>query len=228
MAKKEVSRKQLLKEPDRFITTSGKLIAYARDHRKPLLIGAGILVVLLLIALTVRQISSRNERLASQRVEEALTTYAAALKDTDTQTARDRVKPAFDDLFSRYGNKNAVKIARIVYGDMCYKAGDAKAAIDMYTAALKDYAEVPALKNIVLNGLAYAYLLNADDAQSIRYFEMITESGEKTLQSGALFNLAWLYDATGDPAKSTASYQRLLTDFPDALYSALAKEKIHG
>ena len=228
MAKKDITRKQLLKEPDRFITTSGKLIAYARAHRLPLLIAAGAVLVLLLAVVTVRQVSNRNERLASERVDKAVAQYAAALKDTDPKTARDRVKTAFEELFSQYGSKSAVKIARIVYGDICYRAGDGKAAIDMYTKALDDYRDVPALKNIILNGLAYAYVLDADDAQSIRYFKMITEDQEKTLQGGALFNLAWLYAASGDKTKSTACYEQLLKDFPDDFYSSLAKEKVNG
>ena len=48
MAKTAKTRKQLLKDPDQFITFSGKLIAFGRSNSKTLLIGAGIVVALVL------------------------------------------------------------------------------------------------------------------------------------------------------------------------------------
>jgi hypothetical protein len=41
MAKGAATRKQLLKEPDQFITFSGKLIAFGRTHLKTILIWCG-------------------------------------------------------------------------------------------------------------------------------------------------------------------------------------------
>jgi tetratricopeptide (TPR) repeat protein len=98
----------------------------------------------------------------------------------------------------------------------------------MYEKALDDFSGSPALKNIVLSGLGQAYFLKADYPQAIRYFEMLAESKEKTLKASALFNLAWLYEETGDNEKSSASYKRLLADFPDTMYGDLVREKVKG
>ena len=207
MAKGAATRKQLLKEPDQFITFSGKLIAFGRSNLKTILISTGILLALLLAVVTVQQISHRNENRASERVEKAVAKYSAALQDTNPKTAYDRIKTDFDDIFNEYGSKNAAKIARIIYGDISYKAGDADTAIAMYTKALDDFNQHPALKNIVQNGLGYAFVLKEEYPQSIRYFEMISADEENTMKSGALFNLAWLYTATGEKEKGTAMYK---------------------
>lgn len=226
MAKGAVTRKQLLKEPDQFITFSGKLIAFGRSNLKTILISAGILVALLLAVVTVRQISQRNENRASGLVEKAVAKYSAALQDTNPQTAYDRVKADFADLFDKYSSKSAVKIARIIYGDISYNAGDPDTAIAMYTQALDDFNQSPALKNIILSELGYAFVLKKDYPQSIHYFETISADREKTMKSGALFNLAWLYEATGEKEKSTARYKQMLTDFPESMYTDLVREKV--
>lgn len=228
MAKGAATRKQLLKEPDQFITFSGKLIAFGRTHLKTILIGTGSILALLLILATVRQISDRNESIASERVEKAVAKYSAALQDTDPKTAYGRVKTDFNDLFDNYGSKNAVKIARIIYGDISFNAGDADTAIAMYTHALDDFSQSPALKNIVLSGLGHAYVLKNEYPQSIRHFETISADEEPTMKSGALFNLAWLYETTGEKEKSTALYKQLLADFPDTMYGDLVREKINS
>ncbi|MFO7714333.1 tetratricopeptide repeat protein [Desulfosarcina sp.] len=228
MAKGTSTRKQLLKEPDQFITFSGKLIAFGRSNAKMILICTGVVLVLLITAATVRQVSERNENRASELVEKAVNMYSAALQDTDPKTAYDRVKADFNAIFNGYGSKNAAKIARILYGDICYHGGDVDTAIVMYTRALDDFTQFPALKNLILSGLGHAYVFKKDYDQAIRYFEMIASDKDKTMQSGALFNLAWLYDAGGDKAKSTSMYKQLLADFPDSLYSELVKETVSG
>jgi tetratricopeptide (TPR) repeat protein len=228
MAKGTATRKQLLKEPDQFITFSGKLIAFGRSNLKKILIGAGIFLALILAVAVVGQISSRNENKASQRVEKALAKYSAALKDTDAKTAYDRVKGDFTEIFDQYGSKSATKIARIVYGDISYNAGDAETAIAMYSRALDDLGDASPLKNIVLGGLGHAYLLKGAHADAIRCFETLSGAEEKTMKSGALFNLALLYEAVGEKEKSKARYEALLTEFPDTMYGDLVREKING
>lgn len=228
MAKGTVTRKQLLKEPDQFITFSGKLIAFGRSHLKTILIGAGVFFALIVAAAVVGQISNRNESKASRMVEQVLTKYSAALRDADAKTAYDRVKDDFAEIFDEYGSKSAAKIARIVCGDISYKAGDADTAIAMYTQALEDLGDASSLKNIVLSGLGHAYLLKGSQADAIRCFETLSREGELTMKNGALLNLAWLYDKAGEKEKSRASYEALLAEFPNTMYGDLVREKINS
>lgn len=228
MVKGAVTRKQLLKEPDQFITFSGKLIAFGRSHLKPILIGVGSVLALILIVSVAGQLSSRNENKASERVEKALAKYSAALADTDAQTAYDRVKADFEEIFDAYGSKNAAKLARILYGDISYNAGDADTAIAMYQQALEDFGQAPALKSVVLSGLGHAHLMKDALPEAIRYFEQLSAEGETAMKSEALFNLAWLYETTGATEKSKASYGQLLAEYPDSIYGSLVKEKING
>ncbi len=228
MAKTDVTRKQLLKEPDQFITFSGKLIAFLQSYAKPILIGVGSVLALILVVAVVGQISHRNENNASAQVEKALAKYAAALADTDAQTAYDRVKTDFNSIFNAHGSTSAAKIARIVYGDISYQAGDAETAIAMYEQAREDFNEVPALQSLVLSGLGHAYMLKEALPESIRYFEQLAQGAETSMQQAALFTLAYLYEATGDTAKSKASYEQLLADFPDSIYGDLVREKLNS
>ncbi|GAB6907772.1 conserved hypothetical protein [Desulfosarcina cetonica] len=227
-AKGSLTRKQLLKEPDQFITFSGRLITFGRTHTRGLLIAAGVLMAVVLIGVIVRQVLDRNERVASELTGKAMATYSAALQDTDPKTAFERVKTDFATLFDQYGSTRAAKIARIEYGDISYRAGDVDAAIAMYTQAMDDFGESSALRNIILSGLGYAYTLKRAYAEAIRYFEMISSGSDATLKGDAIFNMACLYALTGEKEKSLAMYKRLLADFPGSIYEPLAKEHIAG
>jgi tetratricopeptide (TPR) repeat protein len=228
MAKKPVTRKQLLKEPDQFISFSGKLIEFGRSNLKPILIGVGTLFVLVVILVIINQVSQSNERRASQMVESAMAKYSAALADTDAQTAFERIKPDFEALFAQYGNNHATQLARVMYGDISYDAGDADTAIAMYKHALDDVGQSVALKNIVVSGLAHAYQLKKEYPSAIQYFLRIAEGTDATLKRDAMFNLACLYENAGENEKRRAMLDRLLADFPGSAYEALVREEISG
>lgn len=228
MAKGGISRKQLLNEPDKFMTFTGKLFAFGKSHLRIIIGCAAVVFISLMVVAAVSQVSRRNENKASEQVEKALAKYAAILEEKDIKDAYEQVKSDFAEIFDAYGSKQAAKVARIVYGDMSYSAGDADTAIAMYNHALDDFNQSQGLKNIILSGLGHAHLLKKEYPQSIRFFEMISASQEKTLRSDALFNLAWLYETIGEKERSVAQYKQILADFPDTMYGDLIKEKISG
>jgi len=58
MAKKRVTRKQLLKEPDEFITFTGKLIRFGRAHHKELTYAVCAVFIIVIAFAAVRYFSS--------------------------------------------------------------------------------------------------------------------------------------------------------------------------
>lgn len=228
MAQGAIPRKQLLKEPDQFITFTGRLIAFGRSHRRAILVGTGGLLALLLVVTTINHLADRKERQATDQYRQLLATYAAAREETDANTAYERVKADAAAYFDRFGATQAASAARITFGDISYHGGDADTAISMYRHALEGAGQTTSMQNIILNGLAHALMAKGNDAEAIPYFEMIVEGGEKTMQADALFNLARLYAASGNQAKSDAAYQRLLADFPDTPYRDVVRESIGG
>lgn len=228
MTKGAVTRKQLLKEPDQFITFSGKLIAFGRTHFKALLIGAGCFLTLLLVAATVHQISERNAYRASEAFERILAGYSTALQHSDPKSAYDLVKSDLKAFFEKHGSKKGMGLKRTVYAQISYRAGDTDTAIAMYGRALDDRDPDPAMKNLLWSGLAYAHVQKADYPPSIRYFERIAAGSEPTLRSDALFNLGWLYEHTGEQEKSRTIWRQLKSEFPNTFYEALIREQVSG
>ena len=48
------------------------------------------------------------------------------------------------------------------------------------------------------------------------------------MQDEALFNLGRIYHTLGNPEKSKASYEKIVSDHPDSIYIELAKDKVAG
>ncbi len=225
MAKKKISRKKLLKEPDEFLTKTGKLIQYATQYQKQIAWGAGIILVLLIMIVSLNQISKSNEKKAFDLYNKAVAKYGASLADTGPEKAYDNVKSDFNHILDEYSGKSGGKLARVAFADICYNAGDADAAIAMYKTAMDDLGGDPTFKQIIVSSLGYAYELKADLDNAIRYFEMISTGASNFLKSSSLFSLGRLYEKKGDRDKSIAAYRKIESDFPTSRYLSIVREK---
>ena len=229
MAKKlKKTRKELLKEPDEFITISGKLIGFAVDHQKQLTYTVGIIVALALVFSGYRFFSIRAESKASALLDQSIATYEKFKNDKQPMEAYDRVSADFQLILDKYGSKKSGKIARLTYANICYKAGKYEQAIALYNQSLIDFEKHPTIHNQVVGSLGYAYAQQQDYEKAVTYFEKLSSSPETIMRGEALYNLGWLYDKLGQAEKSKAAYNKILSDHQDFLYIDLVKEKMSG
>jgi tetratricopeptide (TPR) repeat protein len=229
MAKKrKKTRKELLREPDEFMTISGKLIGFALDHKNQLTYALGIIVVLALIISGVRFFSIRSENNALALLEKSLTKYNSLKAEKKPDEVYGDVSADFQLILDRYKGKESAKIARLTYANICYDAGKYKQAIELYKTALTEFAEYPMIHFQILSNIGYAFEQEADYTTAVSYFEKISSAPEPILREEALYHLGRLYDKLGENEKSREAYNKILTDHQDFMYIDLVKERMSG
>ncbi len=227
MAQK-VTRKKLLKEPDEFITFSGKLIQWLTTYKQQATLVAGVVFVLLLAAAGFQAYLHHAENKASELLTESLAQYQTAMKDNDPVKAYQAVEKPFTRILDDYSARSMGKIAGIEFANICYRAGEFDKAISLYKTALNDFSSTPFYKNLILSSLGYAFEGKKDYAAAVTYFEMLTTSADTSLKDISLYNLASAYEKMGDREKSRATFARITTEFPNSIYVEIAKEKSLG
>lgn len=226
MAKKRrVTRKELLKEPDEFMTFTGKLIQFARDYQKQLLYGLSAVVLTVIIISGVRLFIGYNESNASKQLEQAMSLQAEnRLKNKDLN----EVKFSFQEIADKYSRYEGGKLARIMYANICYETGDFDAAISSYEKALRDFEEDPSISLFIQSSLAYAYEAKSEFPSAAEYFEKVATSPETFLKDEALFNLGRIYAKMGEAEKSKKAFEDILSDHEDSIYIEVVKELTAG
>jgi tetratricopeptide (TPR) repeat protein len=224
--KKKVSRKQLLKEPDEFLTLSARLFQFVVKHKYQML-AALVGVILIVLAVSGWRYHSRqraNESLA--QLQKSWNRYETLRngKDKDPVLAYQEVRTEFEKLIADSGDTPSVKMARVIFADICYDAGEADKAIALYKSALEDFTQ-PFYKDQILNGLGYAYEARKEYDTALEYFEKISAGSDSVLRAEALFNMGRLYAALGKLEKSQQAYQKIVADLPQSFYAELAKER---
>jgi tetratricopeptide (TPR) repeat protein len=229
MAKKlKKTRKELLKEPDEFITISGKLIGFIVEHKNQITYALGLIVALALIFSGYRFFSIRSENKASALLDQGLAKYEKFKNDKQPVVAYDQVSADFQLILDKYGSKKNGKIARLTYANICYKAGKYEQAIELYKKSLKDFEKHPTIHNQVVGSLGYAYEQQADYASAVSYFEPLSSTPDTIMRGEALYHLGWLYDKLGQTEKSKEAYKKIVSDHQDFIYIDLVKERMSG
>ncbi len=229
MAKKlKKTRKELLKEPDEFITISGKLIGFIVEHKNQITYALGLIVALALIFSGYRFFSIRSENKASALLDQGLAKYEKFKNDKQPVVAYDQVSADFQLILNKYGSKKNGKIARLTYANICYEAAKYEQAIELYKQSLKDFEKHPAIRNQVVGSLGYAYEQQADYASAVSYFEQLSSTPDTIMRGEALYHLGWLYDKLGQTEKSKEAYNKLVSDHQDFIYIDLVKERMSG
>jgi tetratricopeptide (TPR) repeat protein len=228
MAKKKITRKQLLKEPDEFLTVSSKLIRFSIEYKKQISLALGALFVLIVVILGIRYFSNKAEDNAFAMLEKAATKYESVLKDKDPNEAYREVENDFQRILKKYSGKKGGSLARVTYANICYNAGDFNKAIELFHGALDDFDENPALKDLILISLGYSHKERKDYKTAAQYFEMLVSRTDSIMKDEALFNLGWLYATIDEPDRSNDAYKKILSDFTDSIYFDLVREKVAG
>jgi tetratricopeptide (TPR) repeat protein len=216
MAKgRKISRKELLKKPDEFITLSTRTLNWVKDNvPKVIWMGSGmILLVILYFGYSAYQ--NRQERLAHEK-------YFSSLEITDA----DKKLKNLDEIIKEYPRTKAATASWVTVGHLHYQKKDFQGAVLAYQSALTKGNFPPAFKILILENLAYALEQKGDLPQAAKTFSEIAQGKENLLKEDALLSLARVYQKMGKPQEAKSTYQTFLKSFPKSIYVSMVKDRL--
>ncbi len=228
MAKKRVSRsrKRQLEEPDKFISFSAKFLGFLTKYKVPMLSAVGVIFAIIIVCSSVYYYSDSAESKASVMLANSLAKHEKIKTEQGAVKAYQEMANDFNQIIENNWGKDSAKIARVMYANICYNAGDFDAATELYNKALSDFENNPFVKNLILSGLAYSQEEKKDYNAAAQYLEMIMSGPDDANKDEALFNLGRLYAVMGNKDKSAEAFNKIISDYKDSNYLEIAKEKM--
>ncbi|KPK25662.1 MAG: hypothetical protein AMK69_13760 [Nitrospira bacterium SG8_3] len=224
--KKRLTRKQLLKEPDEFLTFSAKAIRFGAENRKPISYALIALIVVVLAVALFHYFSNLSERKAYAVFEQGLVHYMGQASGEQSPHFQERAKGAFAELLRRYPSTRAAELSLPLYADISYADGNYDEAIKLYQRALEVLSGDDTLQRLIWNDLAYAYEGKKDYNTAAQYFKKITDSEGTFLKADAYFNLGRMYETMDNQEGARQAYEDVVKDYPGAVNFQVAKEKL--
>jgi len=228
MKKKRVTRKQLLKEPDEFITTTGKLVRVLQTYKTQISYAVGTLFVILLAVVGIRYYMSVSENRAFSMLGQTLARYDVRRSDVGAEQAYQEIRQDFEQILSKYSGNSGGKIARLTFAGIAYGAGDFDKAIELYKQSLKDFEGESFYEKLIVSSVGHAFEGKNDFKAAVGFFETLAGDAGPFLKDEALFHLGELYRTMGDPEKSAAAFRKIISEHPNSLYIDMVSEKVAG
>lgn len=218
MARQRITRKELLKEPDQFLTQSALAFAWVKGHGREIVYGVIGLVVLigLIMAWTSWQRSRRQH--AAVMLHQALKlieTPAPQANQTAPVPAPDSGKAIekLREITESYGGTPAGTQAYWHLGHLYFEKGDAQAALAAYQQARDQFSRKQQL-SVALAALNVGYAQEATGAyeRAISSYESVQQSSFNWLHGEAYLGMGRCYEASGAKDKAIEVYDRALAD----------------
>ena len=228
MAKEKISRKELLKTEDEFITTTAKVWRYLNTYSKQIAGGVAAVLVLWLAYWGWSVYQKNNEMDAQELQAKAYKTYQEAMSQTEPENQKELLNKAveqFTEITDGYDGTQGGWTAVIYRGHTYYALGQYDEALEDYSAALKK-ASRDTTKALSLQGLGASYMAKGDYAKAIEFYEKLKKQGGTGFQRTAKWSIAKAYEKLGEKEKALAIYKELETEFTDMVHKSLTENKI--
>ena len=104
MAEKKLTRKELLKEPDEFLTITGRVIRYTREHPRPVTVGCALVVIVVLAGRSFYYHQKNREVRSHELFDQVSREYEVAVQSPQQPTPQklDKLLAEFDSLAREY------------------------------------------------------------------------------------------------------------------------------
>jgi tetratricopeptide (TPR) repeat protein len=213
--KKKISRKELLKKPDEFITTSNRIYSWISDHLRTVVL-AGLAVVL--IAASVWGYLAYR----SYREAQAQQKYFSAVELQEMEQKIKGLKAVTADFSGTRGSDKAW----VSLGHLYFQKKDYPQAIQAYQNALKGGRFPQEFETMIRENLAYALEEKGDLKGAADLFSGILKSPAPLLKENAHLNLARVYSKLGQTKEAKATLQDFLKAYPNSNYAPLVRDRL--
>jgi len=227
MAKEKLTRKELLKGPDEFLTFSGRVILYVKEHAKPFKVAGGILVGAALVYLGVNTYMNYANKKGQEAYEAA---YYEVIKVKEINADDEALKKSeelFNKVITEHRLSKASRLAPLQIAHLKFLEKKYDEAIKLYQAFLKDVPENTVYQSLALLALAASYEGQGDFGKAVEALQKILSSSEKSFKEQATLNLARVYGLSKQPEKAKDTLKEFVEKYKNSPFLSMAKARLN-
>ncbi len=223
MAKKKVTRKQLLKEPDEFLTFSGRAALFIREHSRPFTYLGVAVAVGLLIYLGITTFTGYINRRGQSTYNTAYYLLAENMEsDMDPKDLKESAE-LFQKVIDKYG---LAKVSRLAFPELAYLKMIEKnydEAIALYSEFLDKVPDNTPYRSLAKLALAACYEAKGEFERAIEILRQIVHGADDLFVEQAMLSLARVYRLGGQDDKSKEILEAFVEKYKTSPFLPIAK-----
>lgn len=228
MAEKKISRKELLKEPDEFLTTTAKVIKYTRENPRQVTMAVIVAAVCLAGALGFYGIRKHQAVRSLQLFDQAFRQYHELVYSPAAPAPEqlDKLLAEFEAVAKDYGSLPAGEMAELYCGHVLYQKGDFKNALEWYERVRSSNLAKKGLEPLFLYHIAMTRFALKDYEQADNLFTQLSKDTNSPYRREAFAAIAHIYESMGKSKEAAQAYKQYLKMFPEAPDAAFIRARL--
>jgi TolA-binding protein len=205
--RKRLTKKQL--KEDKLLTFYVKARKWYETYSKLVLGGVAVIVIIVVAALYYRNSAKKTESAASVELARAMRVYNA--EDYQNSIAM------LSSLVDGSGSTRSGKMALLYLANSFYKTGDYDNAFNYYKKFVAKFNRVDYFTAYAMGSMAACIEQKGDFAEAAAQYEKTASKFPKEYLAPAyLFRAARCYSLTGNNARASTLYQKIIDDYPES------------
>ncbi len=226
MAKKKITRKELLKKDDEFISLSNRFFQYVSTHTKQL---QYLIISLMIIIAIVVGISLYFKQLNKKALAAYNLAYTNLVSDSSSDKNEDAINKSIEELdrlIRKYGwtKMSTLAIPQLAY--IKFGQGNYDEAISLYQTYLKKTKSTSIYHSMAHFGLAAAYEAKSEHQSAIKHLKKILDDKNDFLKEEAMFSLGRVYALNSQKKLSEETFKEFANQFRESPLLPLARANI--
>ena len=227
MAKKKLSRKELLKNTDEFMTLSGKVALYLNQHLRELRwVGIG-LAVIVVAYISIWAYMGHTNKKGQGAYNVAYNTLVQSLQSEKTdKDGLKRSESLFEEVISDYGMSKAADLALAQVGHAKFRDEKYDDAIDYYEEFSTKASGNEAYETLTLLALAACHEAKGEMKEAAGILDGIIETSDNPFRENAMLNLERIYRLDNQPEKADKILKTFAKEYANSPFYPMVKARI--
>jgi tetratricopeptide (TPR) repeat protein len=222
----KVSRKKLLKEPDEFLSFSGRALAWSKANLRTLTWAGSALVAVLALVLGIQAYLNHRNAQAAQDLGRIFGAYSAALAGQLEAKQNELVGQALEAVAQEYSATPAGQQARLALGNLYLSTGSYEAAAKTFAILSEEPRLAATLQPLAQLGLGQALEGQKKYPEAAEAYAAAARLAGPNLAAQARLDQARVLEAAGNQAAALGLYRQLLKEPPDRGLMAVARARL--
>ncbi len=228
MAEKKITRKELLNEPDEFLTFSGKAIGYVRENPRHAGLAAIVVIACLVAGIMYNSYRSHRQSTSHEIFLQASRDYEATVTGAEpaSEEKLNKLLERFDAIARKYGSLPAGEMALLYSGYVLSKKKDYKGALERYLKLESSRLAQEGLRDLFWYSVARTRMALKEYDKAASIFDTLSKDTKSPYRREAYGAIARIYEFEDKKKEAVQAYRQYLKIFPEAPDAAFVKAKI--
>ncbi|MGM0428246.1 MAG: tetratricopeptide repeat protein [Thermodesulfobacteriota bacterium] len=227
MAKKKMSRKELLKGTDEFLSLSARAVNLLSTHVRELkLIGLGLAVVVVAY-LSVYTYLQHVDKKGQEAYNLAYDILAQEKGPEGLPENLQQLEQRFQTVIDEYGRSEAARLALPQVGHIKFMEGDYDQAIAYYQRFADKISGTMEYQGLNSLALAACYEAKGEFQKAIDILTPVINSRDNPFQETAMLSLERVYRLAGQDQKATALLKEFVEKYENSPFYPMAKARLN-